>query len=274
MLKKGERICPVCGKKLVLTPPNMTTPGNDQPVSRLRTTWMLRPYTVYHHDKYIIQTVKGRHGTRPFFVKPELVERNLQRDGYSLYYNGNVMHCRECKARLSLNFNFMPLFDGLFLVMLFLGLAVFFSWVILVIWLGLWALLIAGRIVCGSYVKRNLSNFVPVTDHDALIIPSTELALSPEGLPEKWLHESNIFTTELNRQKYQLYLAKKEEKQLRFSVCGVNGEQKRFVELMKRNGITRLALTFEGKDAGAAQVLSCEIPPEDEEEQNGLEIQG
>lgn len=266
MLKKGERICPVCGKALVLTPPNMTTPGNDQPTSRLRTVWTLKPYTVYPHNEYIIQTVRGRRGGQlPFMMKPELIERNLRRDGYTLYHSGNVMHCRECKARLSLNFNYMPLFDTLFLVMLLLGPAVFFNWVILVVWLGLWALYITARAVCAGYVRRNLSNFVPVTERDALIIPSVELSLSPEGLPKEWLHESNIFTTELNRQKYQLYLAKKEEKQLWFSVCGVNGEQKRFVELMER-GVARLDLTFEGKSAGTAQVLSCRLPPEDKEQ--------
>lgn len=266
MLKKGERICPVCGKALVLKPPNVTTPGSDKIAAWVRTVWSIKPYTVYPHDKYILRPVRSRVANwQRYMVKTELLERNLRSDGYSLYYSGNIMHCQECKARLSLNFNYMPLFDGLFLVFMFLGFAAFFSWVILLVWLGLWALYITGRAVCAGYVKRNLSNFVPVTDHDALMVPSVELSLSPEGLNKKWLHVSNIFTVELNRQKYQLYLAKKEEKRLWFSICGIEGEQKRFIELMER-GVTKLDLTFEGKSAGTAQVLSCELPPEDEEQ--------
>lgn len=267
MLKKGERICPVCGKALVLKPPNVTTPGSDKIAAWVRTVWSIKPYTVYPHDKYILRPVRSRVANcwQRYMVKTELLERNLRSDGYSLYYSGNIMHCQECKARLSLNFNYMPLFDGLFLVFLFLGFAAFFSWVILLVWLGLWALYITGRAVCAGYVKRNLSNFVPVTDHDALMVPSVELSLSPEGLNKKWLHVSNIFTVELNRQKYQLYLAKKEEKRLWFSICGIEGEQKRFIELIER-GVTKLDLTFEGKSAGTAQVLSCELPPEDKEQ--------
>lgn len=265
MLKKGERICPVCGKRLILVPPDTSTVWRNSS-ALIRTQWTLRPYTVYPHNVYKIQTRSTRSGRQPYTLSLGCIKRNLRSDGWSLYNKTNVMHCSECMARLSLNFNCIPLFDVIFIFLLILGFSSFFMWAFFFAWLGLDVLFIVGRVICGSYVKRNLSNFVPVDDHDALITPSTELIMSPEGLPQKWLHESNIFTTELNRQKYSIYLAEKEEKRLKFSVCGINGEQKRFVELMKRNSVSRLELTFEGKNAGTAQVLSCELPPEDEED--------
>ncbi|MCI5668076.1 MAG: hypothetical protein MR291_04845 [Oscillospiraceae bacterium] len=105
-----------------------------------------------------------------------------------------------------------------------------------------------------AYVKLFLSNFVPVDEYDALRTPTTELSLSPEGLKKRFLHESNVFTVQLSQQTFQLYLAKKTDSTLAFSVCGVDGEPKRFVTLLEQSGAKSLNLMFEGKSVGSASV--------------------
>lgn len=275
MLKKGERICPVCGKKLRLrAPSNSDADGKDiiegYPSFAVRTRWSILPYTVYPHRDHNVPI--GRGGV-PWRVSSKEIHIFLANDGLLLYRTYLVFFCEECSSRLSLNFNpqglLIALLWGLALVVPLLSVGaghpeIFSCWWAILILL-LFAAVFAGWVGCMIYIRRNLSNFVPVDQYDALINPTTELSLSPEGLPKKWLHESNIFTTEINRQKYQLYLAKKEKKQLWFSVCGINGEQKRFIELME-HGVTMLDLTFEGKSVGTAQVLSCGLPPEDKEQ--------
>lgn len=257
MLGKGERICPVCGRKLELTAPTMLTGGSAE--NRLqRTVCSLLPYTVYPHDDHRI--VRTRRGKNPVRKTVGSMERCISRDGLSLYNRLLVFHCMECKSRLSLNFNFIPLTDYLLIALVLLFIPMFFLRAILYIWLGLLVLLIAAPVGCLIYIKRNLSNFVPVNELDALMTPVTRLSLSPEGLKKRWIHESNIFTVELSQQKFHLYLAEKDKKVLKFSVCGYIEDKKRFAELLEKSGLQKLELSFEGKPAGTAAVLNYSKP--------------
>lgn len=245
----------MCGRRLELTAPTMLTGG--EPQNRLqRTICSLKPYTVYPHDDHRI----ARTRLGPVHRSVGYMERCIRRDGLSLFNKLLVFHCMECKSRLSLNFNFMPLTDYIFcaLVLLFVPMLVFR--VVLYIWLGLLALLIAAPIGCMIYIKRNLSNFVPVNELDALMKPVPNLSLSPEGLQKRLLHESNIFTVELSQQKFHLYLVEKDEKVLKFSVCGYYEGEKKFAELLEKSGMQTLELSFEGKPAGTAAVLSFSSP--------------
>ena len=246
----------MCGRRLELTAPTMLTGG--EPQNRLqRTICSLKPYTVYSHsDHRIVRTRRGQ----PAYRSVGYMERCIRRDGLSLFNKLLVFHCMECKSRLSLNFNFMPLTDYILCALVILFIPMFFFRVVLYIWLGLLTLLIAAPIGCMIYIKRNLSNFVPVNELDALMKPVPRLSLSPEGLQKRLLHESNIFTVELSQQKFHLYLVEKDEKVLKFSVCGYFEDKKKFAELLEKSGMQTLELSFEGKPAGTAAVLSFSSP--------------
>lgn len=274
MLKKGERICPVCGKKLLLrAPSNRDADGIDikegYPPAAVRTKWSIMPYTVYPHRDHNLVTRKG--GV-PRYVSSNFIQKNLKLDGFWLYNTLNVFFCEECSSRLSLNFNPGGL-DILLVMMIIVSplLAVgVFSPSLFALWwvivpLALFAAVFLGWVGCMVWAKLYLSNFVPVDEYDALIIPTTELTLSPEGLKKQFLHESNIFTVQLSQQKFHLYLANKTDKVLAFSVCGTDGEQKRFVSLLERSGAESLDLTFEGKSAGSARVVGFSYPEIEEE---------
>lgn len=274
MLKKGERICPVCGKKLLLrAPSNRDADEKDirsgYPCAAVRTQWSIMPYTIYPHREHRI--VRKRSG--PYYISANSIDRKLRSDGLSLFNPFLVFFCEECSSRLSLNFNPGVLLET-FLVMLtfdapWLLTGCFFpplfkAWWAIALLALLGALFLAWS-GCMAYVKLFLSNFVPVDEYDALIIPTTELTLSPQGLKKQFLHESNIFTVQLSQQKFHLYLANKTDKALAFSVCGTDGEQKRFVSLLERSGAESLDLTFEGKSAGSARVVGFSYPEIEEE---------
>ncbi len=277
MQKKGERICPVCGKKLLLrAPSNRDADGIDiiegypPAANAVRTKWSIMPYTVYPHREH--NMVTGRGGV-PSYVSSNFIQQNLNLDGFQLYNTRLVFFCEECSSRLSLNFNPGGLMDILLVMMIIVvplfAVGVFspsffaFWWVIVP--LALFGAVFFGWVGCMVWAKLYLSNFVPVDEYDALIIPTTELTLSPQGLKKKFLHESNIFTVQLSQQTFHLYLANKTDKVLAFSVCGTDGEQKRFVSLLERSGAESLDLTFEGKSAGLSRVEGFSYPEIDEE---------
>ncbi|MGN1119878.1 MAG: hypothetical protein ACI4Q4_05940 [Oscillospiraceae bacterium] len=129
-------------------------------------------------------------------------------------------------------------------------------WVALI--LGLYAALLLFWAGCMAYVKLFLSNFVPVDEYDALMIPTTELTLESDGLSRKYLHVSNVFTTQLSGRRFCIYLSEKTPYHLLFSICGENGEQKELVRLLN-GGVNSLELWFEGKCAGTEKVVSAAL---------------
>lgn len=263
MLKKGERICPVCGKKLLLrAPSNRDADGKDirsgYPCAAVRTHWSIMPYTIYPHREHrILRTRCG-----PYYISANFIERKLRSDGLSLFNSQLVFFCEECSSRLSLNFNPVGLLET-FLALLMVDIPLlltgcifpplFMAWwtIALLALSGAFFLAWAG---CMAYVRLLLSNFVPVDEYDALRTPTTELTLSPEGLKKRFLHESNVFTVQLSQQTFQLYLAKKTDSALVFSVCGIDGEPKRCVTLLEQSDAYSLNLMFEGKFVGSASV--------------------
>lgn len=263
MLKKGERICPVCGKKLLLrAPSNRDADEKDirsgYPCGAVRTQWSIMPYTIYPHREHRI--VRTRTG--PYYISANSIDRKLRSDGLSLFNPFLVFFCEECSSRLSLNFNpgvlletflVMLTFDAPLLITGCIFPPLFIAWWAIALLALLGSLFLAWS-ACMAYVKLFLSNFVPVDEYDALRTPTTELSLSPEGLKKRFLHESNVFTVQLSQQTFQLYLAKKTDSTLAFSVCGVDGEPKRFVTLLEQSGEKSLNFMFEGKSVGSASV--------------------
>ncbi|MGN1119879.1 MAG: hypothetical protein ACI4Q4_05945 [Oscillospiraceae bacterium] len=110
MLKKGERICPVCGKKLrQRAPSNRDADGKDiregYPCGAVRTHWSIMPYTIYPHREHRIVRAKGG---IPHYTSANFIERELRSDGLSLFNPFLVFFCEECGSRLSLNFKAIP----------------------------------------------------------------------------------------------------------------------------------------------------------------------
>lgn len=82
-----------------------------------------------------------------------------------------------------------------------------------------------------------------------------------EGASRRFLHECNVFQTEINGEEFSVFLIAKEEK-LRFSICGIDGEPQRITSLIKKEkmsagGPVTLTLSFEGKPAGSVKVIEC-----------------
>lgn len=111
------------------------------------------------------------------------------------------------------------------------------------------------------HIKLFMSNFVITDLRDNMIIPQTELSISRQGLKCIRLHTSNIYETELDGERYCLYLAEKGKTDLKMHICGIEGEQEQFLSLIrekqKRGETVTLPLTFEGKFAGSAEVIEA-----------------
>ncbi|MDE7363010.1 MAG: hypothetical protein K2N38_13875 [Oscillospiraceae bacterium] len=72
------------------------------------------------------------------------------------------------------------------------------------------------------------------------------------------LHKSNIYETELDGERFYLYLTEKSKFDLKLQVCGTDGEPEHLLALIRekreRGETVTLPLTFEGKSVGMAEV--------------------
>lgn len=271
MLGKDKRICPVCGKHLRLKAPPEHTERADCVVRYtssgkkyfLRAAPSFKPYTVYPR-KNAKPYMPYRAGYVPDEMKISGMKRLLKSDGLSIFNPYLVFFCEECDARLSLNFN--PMITTELLICLFIPLviplliALLYPVLFKALWLSIamtvYGLFLLAVLGCLFYVKRFLSNFVPVDIDDALIVPQCELTLSREGAKKAYLRESNVFCAELSGTRFYIYLAEKTSGELKFSICGNRSEKEKILLLIENTDYAELSLGFEGKVVGKAAVLA------------------
>lgn len=113
-------------------------------------------------------------------------------------------------------------------------------------------------------IKRYRSNFVLTDELDALIHQEINFVISPNNLRSLNLKESNVFSTEIDGQQFQIYLEKKEKSKLYMHICGINGEQNDFTALLRKKMSggkkVTLPLSFEGKPIGNAELIEVSAP--------------
>lgn len=252
MCPKDKRICPYCGKPLVLMGEVL---GDD-----------------IHDEKFASKRVP----------KSVLYTNTFEKD--RLWTSGVKMYCSECGVKIELQRNPIMLAGvivvfSISLFMLFFILALLFK-----LYKGLlYAALSVGALaavmlvyvaVMLPRVKKYRSNFVfsaedvlricgPESYHP--ISPNIRLIVRGEDLhaknAEKYLLSGNVFSAELARSNAYLYLmnvdAQNGTYNLEFRICGTRADAVKFTNCI--NGISdrssfRLALRFEGKLIGSAEV--------------------
>lgn len=241
MLKRGERICPCCGKPLVL----MGKVLGDK-----------------YHEFYF-----GERHT----VASEYKER-FERD--KIWGGGVNMYCSECGVRIKL-------LDDPFFVLdaasLLIVLAVFAASVIAALMgkniipavlpaaiVAEIVLLIWAAIRRNNIMKYN-SNFtfaeeaIPIFDGEFDFEPNIQAAAELTEKQRKYIRSGNIFETELFSSRVFLYLINSRrsglvcELELRF--CGTSDTAERYARsLINAAKPVILPLTFEGKSVGSAEV--------------------
>lgn len=301
MYSKSKFICPYCGKPLELFPPTEELLPNRYGISANGIPFYLVsnpryiPYTLHpdamseFNSSALFKDMNiganwlcniGISSHRPRYcgeLKIVTVYRTKQMLKKNLLMTcamyAVVYFCKNCKNKIALNFHPVSIFDNYFYV--FISASVFamllpmrrsliFPILIAIAFISL--LIIIAVLFSSLYVKLFMSNFVVTDLRDNMIIPQTELNISRQGLKRIFLHRSNIYETELDGERYCLYLTEKGKTDLKMHICGIEGEQGRMIilirEKQKRGETVTLSLTFEGKFVGNAEVLETYDPPE------------
>lgn len=290
----SKKTCPYCGSRLNIVPPSHEYFPNSTGVTFFGVEFSMRParriwsYTrkpcaedssYITEYKRIYESSYGGFSNRAqvyrrvdeniYGASTDFMRKQIEKGGFRLYYKNYYFMCDKCHNKLAINENPWRVF----VIMVFIA---FLTPLFLMnFWFGevipLWLFVIPGAVCVIGFViycliglfmtihiEKYRSNFAPVDEHDSLMVPSTDIVMTPEGTDRRFLHESNVFQTELCGDKFSVYLIKKRET-LSFSICGVDGEPQRILSLlqekMSAGETVTLTLSFEGKPAGSARVL-------------------
>lgn len=283
-----ERICPCCGKKLVLIPPTRELLPDRFGISRngveyyLYSNPRIRSYTKAPKSNYkggtaglcpdfdISENTKFRRSYQLVAVHNTLMK--LQKGGKSLFSSEMVFFCEYCKAKLALDSNpyairsfqsYQIPYILYFMLLVIPPIRNFNTplWYYAIL-LALLCLQITIEFVCVLIRYKRIckykSNFVQTDQTDNLIIPPTHIVTSRCHLEMRYICESNIFKTKVGDLNYYLYLVS-EDDDLHFHICGINGESESLLDLIRakqeRSENVVLPLMFEGKFVGNAEVL-------------------
>lgn len=305
MLGKGKRICPCCGKPLELIPPAKEDLPHrmEESANKIQYYFQCKPrffsYTrkpktgfviprnrFYFCDKHI--DLYGRLAVVPrgndcFIQTVPYTRRRLEKDKLFFASRELVFLCGNCRKKLSINHNPISLlFNVIFLSALALMiLAMLLSFFLvtsefpsaiekmLFFILGVVLLTVPASLFALGYnirIKKSISNFVPTDEYDTLVRLPENLKVSGGSLEKKYLHSYNVFETELDGERFFLYLTEKGKREHKLHICGMEGEPERLLSLIRekqsRGEKVTLPLTFEGKAAGSAEVLETYDPPE------------
>lgn len=241
MLKRGKRICPCCGKPLVLMGKVLG-------------------------DKY--------HEGFPRWKRTiaEDYENTFERD--KLWSSGVNMYCSECGIRIKLLNNPISAFDmATFLIVLAVfivsDIAALSGTNILPVALPITIAVVTALFIRASIWRKNImkysSNFtfteeaIPIFDGEFNFEPNIRAAVEPTETQRKYFRSGNIFEIRLSSLRVFLYLISLRENgsayELELRFCGTADEAERYADSLKNaeKPIT-LPLTFEGKSVGTAEV--------------------
>lgn len=300
MTTKNGRICPCCGKKLILIPP-------DRMLLPSRTGFSVNGVVYYYapakrfskitskpkakHRKYSNNSWYFDGNLNPNIVKFDRInlgwhvvpvkyaQKRIDKDGLSLFSDELIFYCRNCGKKLMLNANPIRWFELITQIMIVFTIVLLFVLTVTatngtvpakeVFWGGGFVL-VAGLCINVFFTMFSLmiikyyeSNFVPTDEYDNLIYPDAHLSLLTTK-KTNYFREGNIFMVELEENIFYIYLVHKTQS-LNFHICGIEGEPERLLSLIRekqeREETVILPLTFEGKFVGNAEVLETYDPP-------------
>lgn len=284
MLKRGERICPCCGKKLLFEAPNCANAPEIIRTNGSRpyyatagkfptrgTKSRLFKYTSRDHRYYFPiprpdpeapDDINFEHGV--YIAK---AKRVLECD--RIFNTNLVMFCQNCHANIAVNRNPCRLLRYYWIYPMTFACAgaivspywkdgLFFTAAGLLIVLGM----LAVSFVYYFMIRRSYSNFVVIDDCDRLVRQRDDLKLclsDNNGTYGKNIFaESNILSTAVDGVIFQLYINDTGDQKITVHICGIDGEPERLLALIRekreRGETVTLPLTFEGKPVGTAKV--------------------
>ena len=283
MYPKGKRICPCCGKPLILEPPNMDISPDIICIDSLKPYYIARGrHPVRGQKCRLFRYTSKRYEYRfvPYYLENSdlnhahgvpltKAERLLKHD--HIFNTDLIMFCENCNADIAVDRNPCRLIRYYFiypLTLMYSGGLIFGFWNLafgaIIALLGAAALSVMLLISLVYYIviKRCYSNFVIRDDWDRSVTPGEHLLLdiSPaKGLFKKIVFsESNILSTDIGEETFHLYAIDDEFPKVKAHVCGTDGEPERLLALIRekqsRGETVTLPLTFEGKAAGSAEV--------------------
>ena len=241
MLDRNHRICPNCGKKLILSEPCLEVTDHVgysngmavyscsgiKPMRGNRSYRRILRYTS-RREKSLPIVLDGAFGARGVECPVSDVRQRLSKD--KLFHPLNVMYCKSCKARIALNRNPLRIFDDITsfvllavvldlfvsgftlrlttLLMWFLGLSVA-AYIVYVLWaIGYWL-----------YIKKCCSNFVALDFTLRPMNMSTDIIAEVEK-PSVYFIESNIFEAVIDNKTYYFYVLSCKENTVEFHILG------------------------------------------------------
>ncbi len=242
MLKRGERICPCCGKPLVL----MGKVLGDK-----------------YHEFELGQktTIAGDY------------KETFERD--KIWSSGINMYCSECGVKITLSENPFLLIDILALLIV---LSAFIASIIAALSggnivpavlptvLAVEIILLVWAAVRRNNIIKYKSNFtfstdeaIPIFDGEFDFKPNIHAAAELTEKQRKYFRSGNIFETGLLSSRVFLYLINSRRSgsvcELDFRFCGTVDDAEKFTRSLKNaEKPVTLPLTFEGKSVGTAEV--------------------
>lgn len=298
-MKLDIKRCPYCGEKVVLIPPERHSFPRSMGISANGIEFCVKPrlslFSYTHdpsphintecfEDKHFFETnnisydgfVHNSKNPRFRCITANYITRQISRGGYALYKENIFFLCKNCRNKIAINFNpwrttLFPQIFWTFALCIFL-LLFFMSFE------GLVALVPPGMVFVLSvfctlvyfvilifltkHFEKYRSNFAPVDEFDALV-PFSVNIITNNNLDKMYYYESNIFSVEVDKMNFHLYLVHKRANP-EFHICGINGEPELLFSLLreKMNNGEKIVLPmmFEGKIVGNAEVLEIFEP--------------
>ena len=291
LYKLGKRICPNCGKNLIFEPPNMHISPNIICIDSLKPYYIARGrhpvrgqkcrlfrYTSKRYEyRFIPYYLKNSNINHAHGVPLTKAKRLLERD--HIFNTDLIMFCENCNADIAVDRNPCRLIRYYFiypLTLMYSGMLIFGFWNLniglLFALLGALALSVMLLISLVYYIiiKRYYSNFVVRDSWDRLVMPFGHLMLQISTTQKYFkkfvFSESNILSTDVSGVAFHLYAIDDEFPIVRAHICGIEGEPRRLLTLIREKQVqgkeVTLSLIFEGKHVGDAKVLEIYDPPE------------
>ncbi len=254
--EKHNRICPHCGKNLLLMPPVRTLYPWLMGVSKNGVDFCIKPsirlfsytkqpnsdYTNAHSMKSFYETncitrffgnIEGsRRLTRGVITLPYIRER-LERN--KIYSKGLVFMCNSCKKLVAVNKNpqrFVDMITYSLIGLLWLSMICLGLYIGAVIEDLTWLLLFVGLIVTvilgySAFIMLNTqriekyeNNIAPLDGYGNLVHLTEQVIVSKQNLPHKHCHIGNIFSVEIEDKKYCVYITSIHKDNVGFHFCG------------------------------------------------------
>lgn len=296
-MKMDKKICPYCGKNLKLIAPTYNTfpqiCGKVMGGAEFCVVGELRLYSYskcpvgkltdleqikdrFSKGQSVIKTF-NKFGRNTKWSNPirtvSFLKKKISNGGISLYEENLPLLCKNCNGKLAINVNprryavylysFWTYLICLLPVAILLCVFEILAWVKIVNYLGICFLItlfcLFGAHIWVKIIEKYRSNFAPVNQYDSLIKLPSAFSASIEGVKKCYLHETNVFETQIGEKICHIYLVKKHFQNLFFYICASNDERKRITNMMKTKikscGSIILPLSFEGKSVGSVKLV-------------------